>query len=43
MSPQYSETDRFHGIDANYPSRLIKKALSEGRLTLQLILILRKV
>lgn len=33
MSPQYSETDRFHGIDASYPSRLINNALSEGRLT----------
>ena len=33
MSPWNSETDRFHGIKANHPSRLINKTRSEGRLT----------
>ncbi|HWQ66112.1 MAG TPA: site-specific integrase [Methanospirillum sp.] len=33
MSPQVTDTDRFHGIDASYSTRLVQTAFCDGRLT----------
>ncbi len=33
MSPQQTDTDRFHGIDGSYTTRLVQSALCDGRLS----------